>query len=69
MILPPRVVVVLNHASVVKVSGPVIALGDETRLSAVPLNVVAVSASPITAPAAPRVTPVPTTPSMNPAQS
>ena len=57
MILPPRLVVVLNHASTVKVCGaeihPVVVPGTVAD----PLKVLAVSASPEMAPPTLRVTP------------
>ncbi len=56
MILPPDVVVVLNHASTVKVCGPVPQRpAPPPGTPAVPANVVAVLLSPTIAPAVPRV--------------
>ena len=54
-ILPPLVVVVLTHASTAKASGPAIGVELLTRPFGVPSNVDAVLASPLIAPAAPRV--------------
>ena len=69
MILPPWVVEVLNHASVVNTLGASAMVPDTIRPLVVPLKVDAVLASPTMAPAAPRVTPVPTVALSNPAQS
>ncbi len=49
-ILPPAVVVVLNHASAENVFGPSIAVEVDPVPVLVPPNVVAVFASPFTAP-------------------
>ncbi len=70
MILPPLVVVVLIHASSANCCGPVVNVEVRTLDGlASPANVVAVSASPIIAPAAPRVTVPEMVPVFAPAQS
>ena len=56
-ILPPLVVVVLTHASMVKRFGPAMAVELAPVPAVVPLNEVALSVSPVIAPATPRVTP------------
>ena len=57
MILPPRVVLVRNHASAVKVCGAEIQVDVAPGTVAEPLNVVAVLVSPVSAPATLRVVP------------
>ena len=68
MILPPLVVVVLNQASIVNVPGAATGVCVATS-PLLPLNVDALSASPLIAPIAPRVTPVDTAPSSKPTES
>src|SRR5829696_260257 len=59
MILPPRVVVVLSHASTLNVCGPAAAEPAVTAGTASePVNVTAPFASPLIAPATLRVAPV-----------
>ena len=68
MILPPRVVVVLNHASKLKVFGPGIGFCLATN-PPLPSNVGALLASPLMAPVAPRATPEGTAPSLKPTEA
>jgi hypothetical protein len=58
MILPPAVLVVLNHASTENVFGPASSVRVPVVPIAVPENVVAVFGSPTSAPVVPRVIPV-----------
>ena len=69
MILPPLVVVVLNHASRPKLIGPAMELVVDANPLLEPLNDDALRASPRIAPLAPRVTPLLTVRSDAPAQS
>src|SRR4051794_22411723 len=68
-ILPPAVVVVLIQVSALNTLGPGIDVCVDANPLAIPLNVVAVFASPTIAPGVPLVTPGPTTASAHPAQS
>ena len=70
MILPPSVVVVLNHASVEKVFGPSTGAPAETSPSVVPLRAEAVTpVVPSTAPGVVLLTPLPYSGADPPAQS